>query len=94
VKTRNSGNISDVGSRDNRWPQRWRLLIDCVLFVGVAGVVVLVVGGMGDCGTAVSNDQLAECHAFTRWKVVACTVVACIVFTFWLRRKLRRENGS
>lgn len=60
--------------------RRWQLCIDCVLFVGVTAICTLVIGGLGDCGTAPDAAQIADCKAFTVRKVLACAVIACLVF--------------
>jgi uncharacterized RDD family membrane protein YckC len=70
--------------------RRWQLIVDCVIFVMVAGVVTLFVAGMGDCGTARDAQDYQACVAFMRWKLFFCLLGTCFIFPFWLGRRLRR----
>lgn len=73
-------------------PLRWQLFVDCVIFWAVAAICTLFIGGLGDCGSADSTAEIANCYAFGRDKVYTCVVVACFIFPFWLRKKLRCKN--
>jgi len=73
----------------NRGLRRWQLIIDTVLYVGVAALFTLIIGGMSHCTARTGPD----CVAFTRYKLIACSVGAILIFPFWFRRKLKRWDG-
>ena len=72
--------------------RRWQLFVDCVIFAGITAICTFFIGGLGDCATAPDAAQIADCNALTGRKVIACIVVAGLVFPIWLRRKLRLGN--
>jgi hypothetical protein len=74
---------------ENRWLRRWQLIVDTVLYVGVAALFTLIIGGMSHCTAETGSD----CIAFTRYKVIGCSVGAILIFPFWFRRKLKHWNG-
>lgn len=86
--------IAPMNSSPSKALRRWQLIVDCVLYFGIAAVVTLFIGGLGDCATAPDAAAVAACDAFMRGKLVAIVIGACLIFPFWLRRKLRRGKGS
>jgi hypothetical protein len=75
-------------------PRRWRLLVDCMIFLASAAAITLVVGGKGNCGTSISNADFAACTTFMRRKAIACGLLSIIAFALWLRHKIRRSDGN
>ena len=80
-------------TRPGTWLRRWQLAVDIVIYMGCATIVTIFFTGMGDCATAPTAAEVADCDAFGRAKFYICVAVALCYFPFWLRRKLQRKNG-
>ncbi len=83
-----------MGIRPGTGLKRWQLAVDIVIYIASAGIFTVLIAGLGDCATAPSAAEVAECQTFVRTKFDVCVVIAALIFPFWLRRKLMRTNGS